>query len=168
MPTTKPSAPELEKITRIVLIIGIISVSGAIIYTLTLPEEEDLLFFVLNEDQALRDYPTNSTVDESLILYTFIQNSLGEPYNFTVNVFLCENTTIIDPQQSLFQNPHAEFYINQSKLLDNKEEWISNPFSIEFDTPGQNQIIGFELWIYEEGIWTFKSNYILTIHIDIF
>ncbi len=33
------------KITRVILIVGILGVSGAIIYTISQPEEEDLLFF---------------------------------------------------------------------------------------------------------------------------
>jgi len=77
----------LEKITKIVLIAGIIIISGAMIYTFTKTEEPDLLFFILNENQELKDYQTNSTVGENVSVYAMIENHLGKTEDFSVRVY---------------------------------------------------------------------------------
>ena len=51
------SGLKLNTITRIVLVFGIIFVLGATIYIVTRPEEPDLIFLALNENQVMKDFP---------------------------------------------------------------------------------------------------------------
>ena len=97
----------LEKITKIVLIAGIIVISGAMIYTFTKPEEPDLLFFLLNENQEMKDFQTNSTVGENVSVYTFIENQLGQTENFSVRVYRGNSDISINKSIGVSENINA-------------------------------------------------------------
>lgn len=157
----------LEKITRIVLIIGILSVSGAIIYTLTLPEEEDILFFLLNEEQMLRDYPTNSSIGNPVTIHLYVQNMMKDAKEFQINIFRGKNSTFIDPDISVFSNPNATHLLNQNISLKHAEEWISDPITVIFPELGENQLIICELWIKNGNSWEYLPGYVLTLRIDV-
>ncbi|WP_457557734.1 DUF1616 domain-containing protein [Candidatus Harpocratesius sp.] len=165
----KRNQPELslEKITRIVLVVGIICVSGAIIYTLTIPEEEDVLFFLLNENRVLRDYPTNVTQGEKIITYVFIQNLLGESHDFQIRCYRGKAETFIDPQIGVATNSNVTLIDNQNISLGNKEEWISNQINITFPEVGSDQLVLYELWIKIGDSWHYLPNYLLTLRIDV-
>ncbi len=172
MPSRKLKTPHisdlsLEKITRIVLIVGIISVSGAIVYTLTSPKEDDILFFLLNEEQMLKDYPTNVTQGNKVIIHIFIQNLMHETKNFQIHIYRGYSDTYIDPEVSIISNPNVTSVKVQNIVLANEEQWISDPIEVEFTEIGDNQLIICELWIKNGEQWEYLPGYVLTLRIDV-
>lgn len=59
----------LERATRIVLIIAIIIVSGFIVYNLVRPKEEFVQFSILNDHLIMGNYPTQIQAGESVGFY---------------------------------------------------------------------------------------------------
>jgi uncharacterized membrane protein len=157
----------LEKITRIVLIFGIITILGAIVYTSNRPEEKDHLFFILNENQDLKDYPTSCLVGENISLFTYIENHLGETNEFKVKVFRCIENTTMQSDIDLQNNSNATYLQSQTFKLDNKQSIISDSFNVSFVESGRKQILIFELWIFTNSIWQFVPDYSLNLKIDV-
>ena len=155
------------KITRVILIVGILGISGAIIYTLSLPEEEDLLFFLLNENQSMSDYPTNVTVNGSLTFYIYIHNMRLEDHEYQVNCYQGDLNGTIDPMKSVANNQDFVQIASQTTDLNYTQEWISNPFDIIFQEIGNDQRLVFELWVNRDGVWEFIPDYVLTLNIDV-
>ena len=155
------------KITRVILIVGILGVSGAIIYTISQPEEEDLLFFLLNENQSMGNYPTNVSVDVPRTLYIYIQNMRLEDHEYLIKCYQSDSNGTIDPMQSVSNNQDFVQIASQSVDLNYTEEFISDPFDIIFQEPGNDQKLVFELWVNREGSWEFIPDYILILNIDV-
>ena len=151
----------LEKITKIVLIAGIIVISGAMIYTFTKPEEPDLLFFILNEDQELKDFQTNSTVGENVSVYAYIENHLGHTEDFSVRVYRGNTNISINVSIGVSENVNAVYLFNYTYTIENEQSKISDMISVPFYEAGFNQTILLELWINTDSGWEFYPNYIL-------
>ncbi|QEE15724.1 DUF1616 domain-containing protein [Promethearchaeum syntrophicum] len=151
----------LEKITKIVLIAGIIVVSGAMIYTFTKTEEPDLLFFLLNENQEMKDFQTNSTVGENVSIYTFIENQLGYTENFSVRVYRGNSNISINRSIGVSENINASYLFNYTYTLENEQSIISDMIDVSFIEAGLNQSIILELWTFTENGWDYFPEYIL-------
>ncbi len=164
---TKDESLTWTKITRVILIVGILGVSGAIIYTLSLPEEEDLLFFLLNENQSMSDYPSNVTVNDSLTFYIYIHNMRLEDHEYQIKCYQGDLNGTIDPMQSVSNNQDFVQIASQTTDLNYTQEWISNPFDIIFQEIGNDQRLVFELWVNRDGGWEFIPDYVLTLNIDV-
>ncbi len=139
----KKNYKEFEKILKILLIIGIIIISGFIIYAVFTPKPGYITFGVLNSDKKAENYPTNATVGENITFYVSIGNFLNRDSSFRIEILKGNNETIIRPTGSL----NATSYINSSTIdLSHGEKWISSAYNVSFSQPGYNQIIIAELW----------------------
>jgi len=158
----------LEKITKIVLIAGIIIISGAMIYTFTKTEEPDLLFFILNENQELKDYQTNSTVGENVSVYAMIENHLGKTEDFSVRVYRGNSNISTNVSIGVSENINATYLFNYTYTLENEQTKISDMINVTFYESGPDQKIILELWINTDNGWEYIPNYILIQHFSIF
>jgi uncharacterized membrane protein len=165
---TENSSSNLETITRIVLVFGIIFILGGIIYQTTRPEETDLLFFLLNENQEMRNYPTNTTLENPVGFHIYLENQLNNPYDFAVRVYVCENSYNIDTLTTVYNTSGAHYIENQTIQLNDKQQWISDQFEISFNEVGENQIIIVELWQKIGNVWLFIPDYMLIFRISVF
>ena len=156
----------LDKITKIVLITGIIIISGAMIYTFTKTEEPDLLFFILNENQELKDYQTNSTVGENVSVYAMIENHLGQTENFSVRVYRGNANISSNVSIGVSENINATYLYNYTYVLENEQSMISDVINVSFSETGLNKLI-IELWINTDNGWEYIPEYILTLGIII-
>ncbi len=161
------SNPDLEVITRVILIFGIIIVIGGIFYVTTRPEEQDVLFFLLNEDQVMRDYPSNVTAGEPLVIHTYIENILGDTETFAVRIYNTTNEYWINSTIGVAEDPEVTYIANQTIELNNKEEWISNPFEIVLTEPNTEALIICELWQLINGNWCYKPDFLLTFRVSV-
>lgn len=157
----------LEKITKIVLIAGIIVISGAMIYTFTKPEEQDVLFFILNENQELKDFQTNSTVGENVSVYVLIENHLGYTEDFAVRVYRGNSNISTNISIGVSENVNAVYLYNHTYTLKNEKSMISDMINVSFYETGLNQSIIIELWINTENGWEYIPNYILIQRLSI-
>ncbi len=157
----------LQKITRIVLLVGIIVVAGAMAYTLTRPEEEDVLFFVLNEDQVMKDFPVNITVDHPVSLHAYVDNHLQRTAEFCVRVYRGGVNFSINSSIGVDGNSNAEYLNNQTRILENEESWTTSMINVSFSSPG-NQTILLELWVKTDFGWRYIPEYILFVRIEVF
>jgi uncharacterized membrane protein len=139
----KKSYKQFEILLKISLIIGIIIVSGFIIYYLVTPEPGYVTLGILNEDKKAEDYPTNATANETISFYVTIGNYLNRDFSFQVQVKKGNEDTLMAP--NVPSNGSLDFIIGNFTLND-KEDWISEQLNISFSEQGENQIIIAELW----------------------
>ncbi|MHA2000665.1 MAG: DUF1616 domain-containing protein [Promethearchaeota archaeon] len=159
---------DLTKLTRFILVFSIICVIGAIIYVESRPPEQDLLFFLLNEDQLMQDYPRNCTVDEPVKFHAFVENHLQKTTEFAIRIYRCETNFTINITTGISETQGAHYLYNRTQTLTNGQSWVTGMLNVSFPEAGNNQIIILELWKYSGGQWTFIPNYLLTLRIDVF
>ena len=157
------SYEEFDKLLKILLIIGIIVVSGFIIYAVLTPKPGYITFGFLNSDKKAEDYPMNATIGENVPFYVSVGNYLNRDFLFRIEILKGNNNTIIGASGS----SNATSFINSSIIeLQHGDVWISNEFNVSFSLPGNNQIIIAELWETSIGpndrFWE-----ILTMHLNI-
>ncbi len=157
----------LEKITKFVLIFGILCVSGAIGYSFTKPEEKDVIFSILNQDQKMKDYPTHSSTGVPITTFAFVENHLQEDKEFAIRIYQGNENVVHNVSITIDNNPNVEYLFNQTIFLSNEESWISEEIVVSFDNPGENQQIIIELWINSENGWEYMPEYMLNLKIDI-
>jgi len=139
----KKNYKEFENILKILLIIGIIIISGFIIYALLTPEPGYITFGVLNSEKKAENYPTNATTGANVTFYVSVGNYLNRDFSFRIEILKGNNETILRPTGSL----NATSYINSSTIdLPHGDVWISSAYNVSFLQPGYNQIIIAELW----------------------
>ncbi|MFX1322063.1 MAG: DUF1616 domain-containing protein [Promethearchaeota archaeon] len=139
----KISNKQFEIILKICLIIGIIIISGFIIYYIFTPEPGYVTFGILNEDQEAEDYPTEATVNESIHFYLTVENYLNKKFNFRVKIKKGDNFTVFSTVKGT--NGTLDF-ISDNFTLKSNEKWISEKLNVSFSEVGTNQIIFTELW----------------------
>ena len=71
-----------EALLKISLIIGIIIISGFIIYYVLTPEPGYVTFGILNENQEAENYPTQAPFNETIFFYLTVENNLEKVFNF--------------------------------------------------------------------------------------
>ena len=162
----------LEKVTTGILIVSIIIMLTGIIYVSVRPEEEFTHFFLLNEDQKMKDYPTNATIGEDLSFHVYIECHYQDGKEYQVRIYQGTNETAINSSISV-SSQTAQTYLNETKKIEvnlaNEENWTSPMQTISFNAPGKNQVIICELWeINDKGEWTYIPTYILILRIDIY
>ena len=137
------SYKEFDKILKILLIIGIIIVSGFIIYAVLTPEPGYWYLGILNSDKKAENYPTEAAVDENITFYISVGNYLNRDFSFRIEILKGDNDTILGSSHSL----GATSFLNSSTItLLHRAEWISSAFNVSFSQPGSNQSIIAELW----------------------
>jgi len=139
----KKNYKEFENILKILLIIGIIIISGFIIYALLTPEPGYITFGVLNSEKKAENYPTNATTGVNVTFYVSVGNYLNRDFSFHIEILKGNNDTILGPSPSL----NATSFVNSSIItLPHSVDWISGAFNVSFPEAGTNQIIIAELW----------------------
>ncbi len=134
---------EFDKLLKLLLILGIIIISGFIIYAFLTPKPGRLYFGILNSDKKAEDYPTEAAVDANITFYISVGNYLNRDFSFRIEILKGDNETVLGSSPSL----NAISFVNSSTFtLLHKAEWISNAFNISFSQPGNNQSIIAELW----------------------
>ena len=158
----KISNKHFEIVLKISLIIGIIIVSGFIIYYVLTPEPGYVTFGILNENQEAQNYPTNAMVNETISFYVTVDNKMNREFSFRIEVLKGDNETIVNSSGSI----NALSYFNTTKmtLLDN-QFWISEILNISFSQSGANQRIIVELWEIKNEVEEFYSNLYLWLNI---
>ncbi len=137
------SYKEFDKILKILLIIGIIVVSGFIIYAVLTPKPGYCYLGILNSDKKAENYPTNAAVDENITFYISVGNYLNRDFSFHIEILKGNNDTVLGSSPSF----NATSFVNSSIItLFHGEVWISSAFNVSFSQVGTNQIIIAELW----------------------
>ena len=137
------SYEEFDKILKILLIIGIIIVSGFIIYAVLTPKPGYWYLGILNSDKKAENYPTNAAVDENITFYISVGNYLNRDFSFHIEILKGNNDTVLGSSPSL----NAASFVNSSTItLCHREVWISSAFNVSFSQAGTNQTIIAELW----------------------
>ena len=137
------SYKEFDKILKILLIIGIVVVSGFIIYAILTPKPGYCYLGILNSDKKAENYRTDAEVDENITFYISVGNYLNRDFSFHIEILKGNNDTVLGPSPSL----NATSFVNSSTFtLQHREVWISSAFNISFSQTGTNQIIIAELW----------------------
>ena len=133
----------LGKIVKISLILGILVVSGFIIYYVLNPEPGYVTFGLLNEDKKAEDYPTTAAINEDIYFYVTVGNYLREEFTFHLKILRGDNETELSSSGS----EGAELnFTTKERTLEHQEEWISDKYSISFSDTGENHIIIVELY----------------------
>ncbi len=134
---------EFDKLLKLLLIIGIIVISGFIIYAFLAPKPGYWYLGILNSDKKAENYPTNAAVDENITFYVSVGNYLNRDFSFHIEILKGNNDTILGPSPSI----NANSFVNSSLItLPHSVDWISSAFNVSFPTAGTNQIIIAELW----------------------
>ena len=137
------SYEEFDKLLKILLIIGIIVVSGFIIYAVLSPKPGYWYLGILNSDKKAENYPTNAAVDENITFYISLGNYLNRDFSFHLEILKGNNDTVLGP----FPSINATTFVNSSTItLQHREVWISSAFNVSFSQAGTNQTIIAELW----------------------
>jgi uncharacterized membrane protein len=145
----------LEKITRAILLIGIILTSSFILYDILRPREQYILFSLENRDGKLENYPTNISVGVPVEYRFFIINKMNEDINVSVTVHKGDNSTAVSRIKG-FEN--STIVDNITLFIKKDQNYSSDIISVTFDQPGDNMITGVQLNLYNET--TNKYEYI--------
>jgi len=145
--TIEASNRQFQKIVRYSLIMGILLISGFIVYYVATPEEGYVGFGILNSDKKAEDYPTTAKVNESIHFYVTVDNFLNEDFTFKLIILKGDNETDLSSKGS----KHAhKCFTTDKKTLKPEKEWITERLSISFEKNGTGQSIIVELWEYNE------------------
>lgn len=135
---------QFEKIVITSLIIGIIIVTGFIIYYLLTPEPGFVVFGLLNDQKKAENYPTEAKVGDNISFYVSVENYLNKDFTFRVEILKGDNNTILSSTEPA---KNATSYYNTTQItLKHSETWISEMLNVTFMFPGSNHIIITELW----------------------
>ena len=144
----KQSNKELGKLIRIILLLGIIVVSGFIIYYILNPEPGFVSFGILNEDEKAENYPTEASVGEEVEFYITVGNFLTEnllekELTFRLRVYKGDEDTKL--KSTGVEDADFDFKTKQ-RTLEYNEEWTSKKMSVDFSEVGEDQILIVELY----------------------
>ena len=105
---------------------------------------------ILGPNMQLGDYPTQIVAGQTVNLYVYVGNQMGQPMYYDVMVKLGDNNTTVDPAPI---TPIQQF----TSVLPSNGTWTF-PVHAALMQPGLNQRIIFELWIYNETISQMQYN----------
>lgn len=154
---------DLEKIVKISLIIGIIVISGFILYYVLNPEPGFVTFGILNSEKRAENYPTEASVNEDVEFYIVVENHLNAEFMFEIRIYKGDNETKLSSDGS--ENADLNYTTDQ-ETLDIGEKWESDKLSVHFGKIGSGQILIAELWeIKEDDSSTFYDTVYLRLNI---
>lgn len=154
----------LERATRIVLIIAIVIVSGFIVYNLVRPKEEFVQFSILNDHLIMGDYPTQIQAGESVGFYVQVENYYLTAQDFQIKLYCGNATSSMDPVVGVKNATHLQDY-TETITADGK--WLSPLLTVTFLNVGPNQFVAVELWQKIEGQWHYLPNYIVFLRLNV-
>ncbi|MBD3254827.1 MAG: DUF1616 domain-containing protein [Candidatus Lokiarchaeota archaeon] len=136
-----------KKLVKVCLLMGIIIVSGFIVFYLLTPEEGYIGFGILNSREEAEDYPTVVRTNQPVEFYITVENELDRPFSFKLKIYKGDNFTKLSSDGSEYA--HYNYSTDKEKLRQG-EEWMSDKLSITFNTNGSGQILIVELWEYSD------------------
>jgi uncharacterized membrane protein len=140
---SKKSKKQFDFLLKVCLIIGIIVVSGFIIYYIFTPEPGYVTFGILNSEKKAENYPINATVGQNVSFYVTIDNQMKREFSFRAETLKGDNNTIVTSDGSI----NATSYFNTTKItLLHNQFWISETLNVSFSQPGPDQRIIVEIW----------------------
>ena len=134
---------EFDKLLKLLLIFGLIIVSGFILYHTLKPKSGYITFGILNSDMSADNYPSNASIGENIPFYIFIGNHLNRELNFRLDILIGDNNTYL----ALNQPTNGSSYLNITSNILNGVDWISNLINVSFSESGINRLIIAELWM---------------------
>lgn len=141
--SNRQSKKQFDFLLKVCLIIGIIVVSGFIIYYMITPEPGYITLGILNSEKKAENYPINATVGQNISFYVTIDNQMKREFSFRAEVLKGDNYTFVTSSGSL----NATSYFNTTKItLLHNQFWISEMLNVSFSQQGANQRIIVELW----------------------
>jgi hypothetical protein len=123
-----------------------VAVSGVL-----LPQRQDESFSelgVLGPNMQLSDYPSELVASESVRLYVYVGNQMGQPMFYQVQVKLGDNNTQVDPADTVV-------LAENQQVIGANQSW-TYPVQVTLNQPGDNQRLIFELWIYNQTLGQFQ------------
>lgn len=143
------SYKDFNKILKYLLLIGIIVVSGFLIYYILTPEPGYVDFGILNSDKEAGNFPEIVEINENVSFYLTVDNYLNREFSFRVEILKSNGSKISHPSDPLT----SQSILNTSIIaLGNRRCWVSNLFNISFNAPGDDQNIIAELWEIKVGL----------------
>ena len=150
----KSSKKEFDILLKICLIIGIVIISGFIIYQIFKPEPGYVTFGILNENQEAENYPTEASLNENISFYLTVENYLNRDFSFQIQIKKGDNMTSMNPNSG--SDGSLNFTIGNFTLK-NKESWLSGKLNVSFSEMGENKIVIAELWQIKNTILEFHN-----------
>ncbi len=129
-------------ILAIIVVGGVFAVSQAYLSGRVVEPFSEL--GLLGKNMKIGDYPRELIVGDNATFYIYVGNHMGRPMYYVVEVKLGDNSTEIDPA------PIEPVFTFERVLLHN-QTWIFR-VDLPVESPGLNQRIIVELWIYNETI----------------
>jgi uncharacterized membrane protein len=146
---------------KILLIIGIVIVSGFIIYYLITPEPGWINYGILNENQEAGNYKTEATINETITFYLSVENHLSYDFSFNFKIKKGDNYTSLSSSGS-----NGTLYLTYGNFtLNPNETIIYGEYNISFADVGENHIIIAELWSISNEIEEFFDMMYLRVNI---
>jgi uncharacterized membrane protein len=157
---------DLEKITRIVLIAGILLTSSFILYDLLKPKEEYILFSIENTEGKIEDFPTEINVGQDVGFRFYIANRHLDEINITVSVHKGNNETVVSRTEG-FQN--STIVKNYSLIIPANTEYSSEIINVTFDSAGENMITGLQLNMLNTttGEYDYLEGYVVYLRVKV-
>jgi uncharacterized membrane protein len=138
----KTSNKHFELLLKVCLIIGIIVVSGFIVYYVLTPEPGYITFGILNEDQEAGTYPTEAAINETISFYLTVGNYLDREFAFRFKIKKGNKDTVLSSSGS-----NGSLYFTQGNFtLKPNEHKLYGEYNVSFSEVGVNQKIITELW----------------------
>lgn len=139
----------LVKITRIILLIGIILTSCFIIFEIIKVEPGYYTYGLLNSDGYAHDYPTQVKKSKNITLYATVGNYLKTDFSFSIHILKGNSNTWINKDSGSNGTLIRKL---PNITLQHGNEWISDAQNISFSIIGLNKVIIFELWKIENNL----------------
>ena len=137
------SNKHFEILLKVCLVIGIIIISGFIIYYIFTPEPGYVTFGILNENREANNYPTEVSANETISFYLTVGNYLDREFNFRFKILKGNNDTVM----SSSAGSSGSLYLTLGIFtLEHNNEMTFGDYNISFSEIGVNQIVIAELW----------------------
>lgn len=105
---------------------------------------------ILGPTMQFGDYPSQVVEGQTVSLYVYVGNQMGQPIYYDVMVKLGNNDTTVNPAPL---TPIQQF----SSVLPSNGTWTF-PVNVTITQPGLNQRVIFELWAYNQTINQMQYN----------
>lgn len=129
-------------VLAITVIIAFISVSGFLLPSTSGEQFSEL--GILGPNMKLGDYPSKVVASQTVSLYGYVGNQMGQPIYYTVQVKLGDNNTQINPANLTATQTYGQ-------VLPSNGTWTF-PVTLPLSHVGDNQRIIFELWAYNQTL----------------
>ncbi|TXT59458.1 MAG: hypothetical protein BAJALOKI2v1_210059, partial [Promethearchaeota archaeon] len=120
----RKSEKDFEKLVTISLLLGIIIVSGFILYYLLNPEPGFVTLGILNSDKKAEDYPTTVSINERIDFYVTVGNNLRRTSTFKIQILKGDNDTLLSKDRPA-ELAQLAFTIDNI-VLEHNQTWISD------------------------------------------